>query len=318
MKKEIKKLVKNLQQPEVATLVFYNDKFEPKFSDSDFAGVEINSLRRSDHTFCDPTFFLNVPDQIKINKPIQLLFLTDKDCKLQLEITIGKNSSAMILEKYISPGDKKYNHKINLTFNLTEHSELQHYKCQTETSESAHTAITTINQNAHSKLNSFYIGRGGKTANEKLQINLAAPHAQYINTGFFQLCDEQAHDYQINIQHLVPNCSSKVLFKGIVANQASGNFVGKINVAPHATKTEAHLTNKNLLLSEQAKMQTKPQLEIYADDVICTHGATVGQLDQNALFYLRSRGIAQPDAINILVSAFIQEITDLIPKFILC
>lgn len=150
------------------------------------------------------------------------------------------------------------------------------------------------------------------TAHKKytITVNFNHAHATLTLLGLYQLSNKNAVEINTTMHHRVPQCSSKQIWKGVMQDSAKATFEGRIIVHPHAQKTLAHLSNKNLLLSKTAEVNTKPILEIEADDVQCTHGATVGCLDQQALFYLRSRGIAENDARQLLIDAFVREITD--------
>ena len=143
-----------------------------------------------------------------------------------------------------------------------------------------------------------------------ITVNFNQPHASIEIFGLYQLRGKNSAFIHTTINHSVPHCSSKQIWKGVMHDASKAVFEGKIIVHPNAQKTSAHLSNKNLLLSKTAEVNTKPILEIETDDVQCTHGATVGCLDQNALFYLRSRGIFEDEARQLLIDAFVNEITD--------
>ncbi len=146
----------------------------------------------------------------------------------------------------------------------------------------------------------------------KIDVDFKEPHAAVDIRGLYQLNEKQTVDIQVTMNHFVPLCESKQIWKGVLRDSSKAKFDGKIIVHPDAQKTVANLSNKNLLLSKTAEVNTKPTLEIYADDVRCTHGATVGFLDAQALFYLCSRGIEKSEAHQMLVDAFVAEITELL------
>ena len=289
--------------PDTNILVLLNGIHQPELSDA-----YINS------TFKNQT--LKIPQNTKVEQPIHLLFITSQSCDITLDIIAEKNSYATIIEEHISLGDSAYINNIETNINTKNHSEIIHYKIQTENIEqSNHQTKTHINQEQNSKITSFLISKGAKTSSDTLHIKLAEENASYDIKGINLLCDTQTMNQQIRIEHLVPNCTSNVLFKSIVDDQATNNFDCRIVAYPNTTKTQTHVTNKNLLLSETATANTSPELEVYVDDVICTHGATVGQLDLEAIFYLRSRGIAKDMATKLLTAAFVQEITDQFIKY---
>lgn len=144
----------------------------------------------------------------------------------------------------------------------------------------------------------------------KIDVDFKESNATVDIHGLYQLTEKQTVDIQSTMNHFVPHCESKQIWRGVLRDSAKAKFDGKIIVHPDAQKTMANLSNKNLLLSKTAEVNTKPTLEIYADDVRCTHGATVGFLDHQALFYLRSRGIEESEARQMLVDAFVAEIAD--------
>ncbi len=167
----------------------------------------------------------------------------------------------------------------------------------------------TIEPEADSLTKLFFI-LPNDVVEKKYHINVNFNHANASVHifGLYQMCDQQSIEIKTTINHLMPHCSSKQLWKGILNDSAKALFEGRIIVSPNAQKTDAQLSNKNLLLSNSAEINTKPILEIYADDVKCSHGATVGCLDDNALFYLRARGIEHDIARQLLIKAFADEI----------
>ncbi len=170
----------------------------------------------------------------------------------------------------------------------------------------------TINPLSHSKIILCIINNTA-SCTQNITVNFQEQHAEVCVFGLYQGCDKQTLSVITTMNHAVPHCTSRQLWKGVLRDAAKASFEGKIIVAKHAQKTAAHLSNKNLLLSKTAEVSTRPFLEIDANDVQCTHGATVGCLDQDAIFYLRSRGIAEQDARELLIDAFVNEILELTP-----
>jgi Fe-S cluster assembly protein SufD len=156
------------------------------------------------------------------------------------------------------------------------------------------------------------VALGSKIARNELHVRLQGEGAETNIDGLYLPCGDQHHDHPILIEHAAPRCTSRQLYKGIVDERAHGVFNGRIIVWPGAPGTDASQTNKNLLLSDRAEIDTRPRLEIFTDDVKCTHGAAVGALDEEALFYLRSRGIPRNAAKALLTYAFAGEMLDLI------
>jgi Fe-S cluster assembly protein SufD len=200
-----------------------------------------------------------------------------------------------------------------LTNSLTEifandNSFIDYSKIQNENSLSTQISNTFVNQQKGSNFTTNTITLHGGLIRNNVFVNLDGEGSENNTYGLF-LCDQQQHVASYTyVRHEKPNCRSNQLFKGILDNKATGAFNGKIYVNNDAQKTEAYQRNNNILLSSDARMYTKPHLEIYADDVKCSHGATIGQLDNEALFYIRSRGISYKEARFLLMYAFANEI----------
>ncbi len=297
-----KNYINKFKLPNTDTRVILNGVYQPELSDK-----------------CDNLIFnqqtLKIPSNTKTEKPIHLLFLTSQNCDYSIDIIAEENCRFTLLEEHASTKNHPYNNNIKIKKKKKNNSEITYYKLQAENDVATHNAQTTIKQEQNSKINSGFIGKGAKISQDVLCVELTEKNASYNAIGIIALHDTQTLNYQIRIEHLAPNCTSNILFKGLIKDKAVGDFNCLVVTHPNAVKTETHVTNKNLLLSELATMNTAPALETYADDVICTHGATVGQLDQEALFYLRSRGLSENKATELLTMAFIQEIIDQFAKF---
>ena len=185
---------------------------------------------------------------------------------------------------------------------------MQHYKLQSESLNTSHIAGLHVEQQHASSLSSHSLSLGAGLARNDIAVRLAGEGAQCRLYGAYCIGGRQHVDYHTQVDHLMPGCYSRELYKGVVQDRARAVFNGMVVVHPDAQHSDAQLVNKNLQLSAKAEVDSKPELQIYADDVKCSHGATVGQLDPAALFYLQSRGIAQEEAKAMLVSSFINEI----------
>ncbi|MDR1057605.1 MAG: SufD family Fe-S cluster assembly protein [Coxiellaceae bacterium] len=291
-----KYILNNFKLPGTNILVMLNGEYQPQLSDQ-------SNLQFANQTV---TFSKNM----KIETPIHLLFLTARDCHTMFNIIATEGSYTTIIEEHASLGEQIYTSDIKVNIDAKARSEIVHYKLQFENiTKSTHRAETNINQETDSKIISCFINKGANITTDRLWVKLMGEKASYKVRGVNLLSDQQNMTCQICIEHLVPNCISSVLTKGIIDDRSVSNFDCRVIAHSNAVKTETHVLNKNLLLSEKAVVNTAPELEVYVDDVTCTHGATVGELDKEALFYLRSRGIAKNMAIKILTNAFIQEIT---------
>jgi Fe-S cluster assembly protein SufD len=250
-----------------------------------------------------------------IDKPIHLLFISDAHAENSAMMTRNlifaqRHSQATIIESYVSIGaDSYFTNAVSEVF-VAEGARLGHYKLQTESRNAFHVGTIQATQQRDSRYESFSFATGGKLARTNIYTTLAGDAAEVVMNGLY-MCDGSQHvDHQTRIEHVAPNCPSHELYKGILDGRSHGVFNGKVYVHPEAQKTDGKQSNNNLLLSDGAKVDTKPQLEIFADDVKCTHGATVGRLDEVALFYMRSRGIGPAEARRLLTYAFAADVLE--------
>jgi Fe-S cluster assembly protein SufD len=195
---------------------------------------------------------------------------------------------------------------------LEEGAHIEHYKVQNETRKSFHVALLNVRQERGSRFSSHLTGLGGAIGRHEVHVALMAEDAEATLNGLYLPDSGQYLDNPILVEHAAPRCTSRQLYKGVIDGEGRGGFYGRIIVEPDAMKTDARQSNKVLLLSESAQADTRPRLEILADDVQCAHGATVGQLNDEALFYLRSRGISLDNARGLLTYAFVSEMLNLI------
>jgi Fe-S cluster assembly protein SufD len=258
---------------------------------------------------------LCVPDDTIIESPINLMFLsTPRDASFVSHprniLVLGRNSSAVVIESYIGLRDAEYFTNAVTEVFLGPGSKLVHYKVQQESTNAFHVGGMIVKQDRDSRLESHSISLGGALARNDLETTLAAEGAQVVMNGLYMAGGTQHVDNHTKIIHEKPHTRSEEYYRGVLDGRARAVFNGKVIVKENAQKTDAHQSNANLLLSGDAEVDTKPELEIYADDVKCSHGATVGQLDQDMLFYLRSRAIPEETARNLLVFAFAEDVID--------
>jgi Fe-S cluster assembly protein SufD len=187
---------------------------------------------------------------------------------------------------------------------------VEHTRIQRELETSFHIGLTSIHQERDSHYRSFTLSAGGALSRHDLQARLGGENVETLLYGLYLGRGQQLVDNHTTIFHDHPHCRSWEVYKGILDDKSHAVFNGKVFVRPEAQKTDAKQTNRNLLLSEGAKVDTKPQLEIFADDVKCTHGATVGRIDEIAYYYLQSRGIPRDEAQRILTYAFAAEVVE--------
>jgi Fe-S cluster assembly protein SufD len=263
--------------------------------------------------FLNDGAFVNIPRNQIVDKPIHLVFVSVPGSEPSMAhprtlIVADVNSQATIVESYVSFGNDIAFTNAVTEIVLEENAGIDHYKIQRENPQTFHIATLQVQQNRSSRFSSHSITTGGNLARNEVNAVLDGEGCECTLNGLYMATGKQLIDNHTRIDHAKPRCTSHELYKGILDDQARGVFNGKIYVHQDAQKTDAKQTNKTLLLSEDAVINTKPQLEIFADDVKCTHGATIGQLAEEPIFYLQSRGISREDARSLLTFAFANDI----------
>jgi Fe-S cluster assembly protein SufD len=249
--------------------------------------------------------------------PLHVIFVSDSNAAkgvahLRNIIVAGHNSKATVIESYVSLGDSGYFTNAVTEVQVEAGATLTHYKIQRESQRAFHVHTIDAQQARDSHYVSFSFATGAVLSRTNIYTNLDGEGSGATLNGLYMADDKQHVDHQTSIIHSQPNCFSREIYKGILSGSAHGVFNGKVYVYPIAQKTDGKQTNNNLLLSEGARIDTKPQLEIFADDVRCTHGATVGRLDEVALFYMKSRGITTDTATRLLTYAFAADVLETI------
>lgn len=263
----------------------------------------------------DDGFVLLVGRGALVERPIELIHLSvgmDEPRVAQPRhlVVLEEGAQAGLIERYVSLGESLYCTNSVLELSLARAAVLRHQRIQLESVNAFHITGVYLSQGADSRYLGVNIGLGAAWARTDLVVRFAGQHAECDLKGLYLAGDKQVMDHHLDIDHGVPQCSSRETFKGVLYGKGRAVFDGRIHVAVDAQKTDAQLSNKNLLLSRNAEIDTKPQLEIHADDVKCSHGTTVGQIDPQMLFYLRSRGISAPLARRMLCLGFAGEIIE--------
>jgi Fe-S cluster assembly protein SufD len=215
-----------------------------------------------------------------------------------------------VLESYVSTVDGAYFTNAVTEMIAGDDTRIEHCKVQDESPRAFHIATLHAQLGRNSNVRSHSIALGAKLSRNNIRTHLGGEGIECVLNGLYLTKEEQLADHHMIVEHAAPHCASHEYFNGILDDRSRGVFHGRIYVHPAAQKTDAKQTNKNMLLSDEATVDTKPQLEIYADDVKCTHGATVGQLNDESIFYLRARGIGQDTARRMLIHAFAGEIIE--------
>jgi Fe-S cluster assembly protein SufD len=282
--------------------------FGDKTGETDEPFVALNAGAAADG------FALAIPAGMVIDRPIEIVHITDAAAPLSVNsrnaILAGEDSRAAVIETFAGAGEYWQNSVLRVQ--VAERAEFHHVTIQDHGRKAIHTASTTVQLAGKSRYCSFNLTVGARLARQDLYLAMTGEDASCAVDGAYLLRGDQEATMATLIDHQAPGCTTREIFKGVVEEQAHGVFQGKIQVRQAAQKTDAHQLNKNLLLGERAIVDTKPELEILADDVKCSHGATVGDLDETAMFYLRARGIPESEARNMLVEAFAADAIDLV------
>lgn len=275
--------------------------------------LDENAFMALNTAFIQDGAFVSIPNDTVVDLPIQLLYISTNQKSALFShprnlILVGENAHLSLIETYGNISENICMTSVVTEMELGIGAIVEHNKLQIENSNSFHVGTTFIHQDKGSKYTSNSIVIGGSIVRNNHIIQLDAEGIECTLNGLSLATDTQLIDNHTVIDHAKPHCESHELFKSILDGKSRGVFNGKIYVRKDAQKTDAKQTNKTLLLSDDATINTKPQLEIFADDVKCTHGATVGQLDEEQVFYLRSRGIDEKAARDILIFAFASDI----------
>jgi Fe-S cluster assembly protein SufD len=262
--------------------------------------------------FLEDGAFIQIPRGVTAESPIYVLFVSTADEPIASHprslIVAGEDSQASIVEDYLALGEAPC-----LTNAVTEivagaNSSIEHYKLQAESENAFHVSTIQVSQARSSSFVSHSISMGGALVRNDLNVALNGDGAECSLNGLYLAGAEQHVDNHTVIDHIQPHCSSRELYKGILDDRSSAVFNGSIIVRKNAQKTDARQSNKNLLLSEGATINSKPQLEINADDVKCTHGTSIGHLDEDSVYYLRSRGIGLNESRTVLTYGFANDV----------
>jgi len=261
--------------------------------------------------------FLHVDNHVQLERPIEIIYLTgDSENSLLLQprnlFVVDEGARATVIERFISDNGARYFHNHLAEIVVGNNATLNHYRIQDESRQAYHLSSVYITQNSKSYYHGTTLAFGSIWNRTEYHVRFKQEGAKCILNGLTTVGDQQLSDIHLDVRHCVPACVSRENFKGVLYGKGRAVFDGYILVDKQAQHSDAQLTNDNLLLTRSAEVDTKPQLEIYADDVKCSHGTTVGELDPEQIFYLRSRGIDEVTARGILCLGFASEIIDTI------
>ena len=259
--------------------------------------------------------FVHVPEGVSFQSPLHLIFVTTDDTQPTVSyprtlIVAGANSELTVIESYVSLTSARYFTDAVTEIVVGDGARVEHYKLLLESEEAFHVASSRVYQGPDSTFSSTLFARGAAIARNDIQVLLDAPGSTCFLNGLYVTTGSQHIDSYINIDHAKPHTTSRLYYRGILDGESRAVFGGTVFVRPGADKADAHQEDKNLILSENAQVASKPSLEIYADDVKCGHGATAGMIAEDAVFYMRSRGLDMETATAFLIRGFARGILD--------
>jgi len=269
-----------------------------------------NGFTALNTAFIEDGAFILIPKNTKVTAPIQMLFVSDDSTASfpRVLIVAEEFAEATFVESYLRNSEKVYFMNPVVEVSLAAEAKIKHFRVQRDSHVAFNIGATGAEVEKGSVYDSTNINLGAKLSRHEIVIRFNAEGGEVFADGLYMLGEDQHHDTHSLIDHRLPNCVSHQSYKGIVDGKAHAVFNGKIFVRENASGTDGYQSNKNLLLSNDARVDTKPQLEIFNDDVKCAHGATVGQLEDEELFYLLSRGLNEKLARNLLTYGFAEEV----------
>jgi len=284
-------------------------------SDSLTAAQQNNNLLVQLNTaLSEDGLLIEIEANKKIEQPVYLLHyysaaITSRISANQTVVLCGDNSQCQLIEHFVSEQSNSTQLALQQSIiHLQQNSQCEHYRLNLESASSLQVGRALLMLEKDARLNSFYYSEGSQLNKTDIDIRHQGKNSESQLTGIYLPSNTRAIDYHTNIEHRVSHCTSREVFRGIIADSAKATFNGKIHIFKDAQKSDAQLSNKNLLLTNQAEINTKPELEIYADDVVCAHGATVAKIDDKAIYYLQTRGIDKTRAKKMLSIGFINEL----------
>ena len=259
-------------------------------------------------------FLMQVRSNTRVDRPIEILYLNQPGTRSALAavrslILLRPGAEANLVEHFSGDTDAVYFHNGQTRIELEPGARLTHHRVQSESADAYHLHRVYLSQQQSSHYQGFSLSTGGCWSHSDSIVNLDGEGAECHLQGIYTVAERQYNDLHLDVRHLKPHCSSSEQFNGILAGAGRAVFDGRILIEQDAQKSDAALSNRNLLLAESAEIDTKPQLEIYADDVKASHGTTVGRIDPDQLFYCKARGISEEKAMHLLCVGFAEQVT---------
>lgn len=279
-----------------------------------YAKSDRDSFVALNNAFIEDGAWIMIPKGIHLYEPVHLVYITTGgekvgSCHPRNLVVAETGAKVSIIEEYIGDQGESYFNNPVTEIAIADGAEVEHYRVQRESARAFHIATVEVRQGNNTRFVSHNLNFGAQLARSNIHTHLPGSDSSCTLNGLFMIEDNQHVDNHTLICHSAPGCQSSELYHGILDDQARGVFNGKIYVEPVAQKTDSQQTSRSLMLSNDAVVDAKPQLEIFADDVKCTHGAAVGKIDEDSLHYMRSRGISDDEARKIFTLGFARQIT---------
>ena len=280
--------------------------------------IQDNALISLNNAFTVHNFKISIENNYKVKKPLIVYHITNSELdssniNYQLNFLLGENSSLRLIDIHEDKSEKNF---INIyyNFNLKKNSIIKNFKLDNSNNNNIKYSFNNIDQDTNSVSEIFILSNGSKFVKNEINCNLNGKYSSAFVNGIFTLNENKHHEIKTNINHLVENTKSYQLIKSVLDSSSKAVYQGKIYVDKDAQKTDGYQLSKAILLNEKSEFNAKPELEIYADDVKCSHGSASGSLNEDSIFYLRSRGLSYKEAKNLLIKGFlldvIEKITD--------
>ncbi|MBS4773496.1 MAG: Fe-S cluster assembly protein SufD [Proteobacteria bacterium] len=297
--------------PLIEAVMFYPEYrklVNPQLTSADFPFAALNAA------YLNEGVLIRIDSRVEIKKPLAIVYHTDNRgqnllCNIHNVIAVEEDAAAELVEFHSYDGEVKSRYLANIVNEvyLSRNARLRHYKIQNEAFKAYHIALNYIDVSDGGAYHSFCLQKGADIARNETRVLLKEPGAAAEVNGAYVMSGWATLDTTTDIEHRAPCTVSHQLVKGVVGGDAKGVFQGKIHIAPGAVQTEGTQLHKALLLTDTAEVDVKPELEIFADDVKCSHGAASGELDEEQLFYMRSRGIGEEEARQLLIDAYLDD-----------
>ncbi len=317
--------LKNLEHNKI---VFINGRIEEiKFEHEDKKKIKVlketkikknkfqdNALLNLNNAFTINNYKIHVDSNYNVNKPLIIYHVTNSNLNstninIQLNFSLGENSSLKLIDVF---NDKSNRNFINIYYNfeLEKNSILKNFKLDNIINNNIKYSFSNIDQDSNSVSETFILSSGSKFIKNEINCNLLGKYSSAFVNGVFSLNENRHHEIKTNINHLIENTKSYQLIKSVLDDSSKAVYQGKIYVDKDAQKTDGYQLSKAILLNENSEFNAKPELEIYADDVKCSHGSASGSLNENSIFYLRSRGLSYKEAKNLLIKGFLLDVIE--------